>query len=92
MRDRYQVKGGSYRLELHSQILNRGQFDDGYLINALLLLRLRVGKLILGILMINSFYWNKFIKFEDLEFQMSTFSTGLFRRFFQFHLFKDENH
>ena len=23
--------------------------------------------------MINSFYWNKFIKFKDLEFQMSTF-------------------
>ena len=92
MRDRYQLKGGSYRLELLSQILNRGQFDNGYLINALLLLRLRVGKLILGILMINSFYWKKFIKFKDLEFQMSTFSTGLFRRFFQFHLFKDENH
>ena len=55
-------------------------------------LRLRAGKLIWGILVINSFYWNKFIKYKDLEFQKSTFSTGLFRRFFQFHLFKDENH
>ena len=54
-------------------------------------LRLRVGKLILGILVINSFYWNKFIKYKDLEFQKSTFSTGLFRRFFQFHFFKIVN-
>ena len=54
-------------------------------------LRLRVGKLILGILVINSFYWNKLIKYKDLEFQKSTFSTGLFRRFFQFHFFKIVN-
>ena len=32
------------------------------------------------------------MKYKDLEFQKSTFSTGLFGRFFQFHLLKDENH
>ena len=41
-------------------------------------LRLRVGKLILGILVINSFYWNKFIKYKDLEFQSPRFQLVFF--------------